>query len=259
MSEHDDFDVTGLRVLVTGSSRGLGEEIARYLAGRGAQVAVHGRDDQRLKEVRDAIVSAGGRAEIVRGDARDPDAVHAFVDSAAKALGGLDGLINNAGGSFGAASTELSANGFNAVVAANLTAPFLVAQAALPFLERARGSIVNIGSVTAMRPAPTFVHYAAAKAGLVALTRSLAAEWSPRGVRVNAVLPGLMETDAALDMLFGGDANKMAESEQKIGVGRLGTPKDLAMACRYLLSPAAAFVNGETLVLDGGPPNVPSF
>ena len=94
---------------------------------------------------------------------------------------------------------------------------------------------------------------------MVSLTRSLAAEWGSRGIRVNAVLPGLMGTESALESLFGNDADRIREAEGKIGVGRLGRPEDLGAACRFLLAPAASFVHGEVLVLDGGPPNVPSF
>ena len=259
MDARDDFDVSGLRVLVTGSTRGLGEGVAAYLARCGAAVAVHGRDEDRLKLVHDRLVAEGATAVVVRGDARDPEEVEAFVEEAARGLGGLDGVINNAGGTFQAAAAEMSPNAFGAVLRENLTAPFTVARAALPHLERSGGSVINIGSVSALHASPGFAHYAAAKAGVVSLTKTLAAEWGERGVRVNAVLPGLMATDAALESLFGNDPAKIEEAAAKIGVGRLGRPDDLGAACRYLLSPAASFVHGGVLVLDGGPVNVPAF
>ena len=255
----DDFDVSGLRVLVTGSSRGLGQGVAEYLARHGAAVAVHGRDEDRLETVRDRIESAGGTVVAVRGDARDPDQVVSFVEDAADGLGGIDGVVNNTGGTFQAPVEQLSPNGFAAVLTENLTGPFIVAKSALPHLEKSRGSLINIGSAAALRPSPTFSHYAAAKAGLVSLTRSLAAEWGSRGIRVNAVLPGLMGTDSALESLFGLDPERIDEAARKIGVGRLGRPEDLGAACRYLLSPAASFVHGEVLVLDGGPIDEPAF
>jgi NAD(P)-dependent dehydrogenase (short-subunit alcohol dehydrogenase family) len=258
-SARDDFDVTGLRVLITGSSRGLGQGIAEYLARCGAAVAVHGRDPDRVEAVRERLASGGATVAAVRGEARDAEAVDAFVRGAADALGGLDGVISNAGGTFGAAAEDISPNGFAAVIATNLNGPFLVARAVLPHLEATGGSLINIGSVSGLRPSPGFAHYGAAKAGLINLTRSLAAEWGARGVRVNAVLPGLLGTESSLESLFDNDPDRIRQAEDRIGVGRLGRPEDVAMACRYLLSPAAGFVNGEALVVDGGPPKVPGF
>jgi 3-oxoacyl-[acyl-carrier protein] reductase len=259
MSPGDAFDVAGSRVLVTGSTRGLGEGVAEYLAQHGAAVAVHGRDEERLEAIRSRLDAAGAKVVAVKGDARDADAARAFVDQAAEGLGGLDCLVNNAGGTFGASAEQLSPNGFAAVVTENLTAAFIVAKFALPYLKESAGSVINISSASALRPSPYFSHYAAAKAGLVSMTRSLAAEWGELGVRVNAVCPGLMATDAALESLFDNDPEQIRQAEGKIGVGRLGRPEDLGMACRYLLSPAASFVNGEVLVLDGGPPNIRAF
>lgn len=250
----DDFRVDGMRVLVTGSSRGLGAGVAAYLAAHGAAVVLHGRDEERLAKVRSGIEGTGGRAAVVRGDARDAEAVTAFVEEAAQAFGGLDALVNNAGGAFTAPAEALSPNGFASVVAANLTAPFVVAQAALPHLERSRGSIVNIASVAGLHATPNHAHYGAAKAGLMNLTQTLAAEWSPRGVRVNAVAPGIMATEAAMESVYSNDPERVTQAARRCGMGRLGTAEDLAMACRYLISPAAAFVNGAVLVLDGGPP-----
>jgi 2,4-dienoyl-CoA reductase [(3E)-enoyl-CoA-producing], peroxisomal len=256
---NDEFDIRGLRVLITGSSRGLGEGVAGYLARHGAAVAVHGRDEERLAAVREQLASEGATVVAVRGDARDPEAAEAFVGEAADALGGLDGVINNAGGTFQAPVDRLSPNGFAAIVNVNLVGPFIVAKCAFPYLEKSHGALINIGSVSALRASPSFSHYGAAKAGLVSLTRSLAAEWGSRGVRVNAVLPGLMATQSALESLFDNDPARIEEAARKIGVGRLGRPEDLGMACRYLLSPAASFVQGEVLVLDGGPIDEPAF
>jgi NAD(P)-dependent dehydrogenase (short-subunit alcohol dehydrogenase family) len=259
MRHPDEFDVSGLRVLVTGSSRGLGEGVAEYLAAHGAAVALHGRDTVRLEAVRARLAKDGGTVTVVTGDARNAGEAKAFVDSAADSLGGLDGLVNNAGGTFAAPAHEMSGNAFAAVVNENLTAPFIVAQAAFSHLADTKGSIVNISSASALRPSPTFAHYAAAKAGLLNLTKTLAAEWGPHGIRVNCIVPGLMATDAALESLFNNDPVLIKEAAGKIGVGRLGTPDDLGMACRYLLSRAASFVNGEALVLDGGPPNIHNY
>src|SRR5919202_2267836 len=146
MTDGDDFDITGCRVLVTGSSRGLGEGMAMYFAAKVAHVAVHGRDEKRVDAVRERIAAISDQVVAVRGDARDPDAARSFVEEAAEGLRGLDGVVNNAGGTFAAPASELSPNGFAAVVATNLTGPFNVARFAFPHLEESRGSLINIGT-----------------------------------------------------------------------------------------------------------------
>lgn len=249
MPTADAFDVTGRRVLVTGSSRGIGLGIATELRAAGARVTLHGRDQQALAAAAEEI-----DAPVVTGDLRDADQARDAVLAAVAAFDGLDAVVHSAGGSFVAAAVDLSARAFNAVVTTNLTAAFLVATAAFEHLERTGGSIVNISSVAAIRPSPQLAPYSAAKAGLNQLTGSLAAEWAGSGVRVNAVMPGIIATRAALSANYDDDPVRIAAAERRVGVGRLGRSDDVAHACRYLISPAAGFVNGATLVLDGGPP-----
>lgn len=254
MTDPDPFSIAGRRILLTGATGGLGSALAASLLGWGAAVAVHGRDEARLAQVRDDLAGAAGTVVAVAGELRDEDVVAAVVDGAVEGLGGLDGVINCAGGSFRAPVDRISANGFNAVLQTNLTTAFLVAKAAFSHLAATGGAIVSLGSVAGMRPAPELVPYGAAKAALGHLTTSLAAEWSGSGVRVNAVVPGLIATDAALRNNFDDDPVRIDAARMLIGVQRLGEPGDIAAACRFLLSPASSFVNGAVLVVDGGPP-----
>lgn len=245
------FDVTGHRILVTGSSRGIGRVVANHLARAGAQVVVHGRDREALEESYENVGATGW----VSGDLRDADQVERAIGSAVTQLDGLDGLVNNAGGAFVARAESLSQRGFEAVLATNLTSVFLAARAAQPHLAVDGGAVVNISSLASIRPSPGLTHYAAAKAGVNQLTTSLAAEWAGSGIRVNAVVVGSIATDAGLEANYGGDPDKIAAAERRIGVGRLGVPEDVAHATHFLLSAGSGFVNGTSLVMDGGPPD----
>jgi NAD(P)-dependent dehydrogenase (short-subunit alcohol dehydrogenase family) len=181
---------------------------------------------------------------------RDPAAVVALVSGVVERHGRLDVVVNNAGGSPFADAATMSPRLAERVIALNLLAPFYVAQAANAVMQQQEsgGSIVNIGSVAARRPAPGTSAYNAAKAGLAVLTRSLALEWAPK-VRVNQVTPGLVQTEA----------DTYAEGvERSIPMGRLATPADIAAACLMLCSPEARFITGADLYVDGGG-EVPSF
>lgn len=231
----------GRVALVTGGTRGIGRGIARRLAAGGARVVVCGRNDPR-------DLPAG--VDFVATDVRDPEQVDALVARVVEQHGRLDIAVNNAGGAPYAEAATASPRFSAAIVALNLTAPFFVGQAANRVMQAQEGggTIVNIGSVSALRPSPGAAVYGAAKAGLLSLTKGLAMEWAPK-VRVNCVSGGLIETD---DGMYYGDDGARARVAATVPLGRMGTPGDVAAAVCFLASPAAAYISGANLVLDGG-------
>lgn len=247
------LDFAGRAVLVTGGARGIGRGIAEAFLAAGADVVVCGRTDVPESD----LPYAGGapdpirRAHFVKGDVRDADQAASVVTAAAARFGRLDALVNNAGGSPSADAATASPRFSAAIVQLNLLAPLYCAQAANEIMQQQEGggSIVNIASVSGLRPSPGTAAYGAAKAGLINLTQSLAVEWAPR-VRVNSVAAGLVATGAAAEH-YGGPAG-MAEVSATVPLGRFGTPDDIAGACLFLASPLAGYVSGANLVVHGG-------
>ncbi|MGA2522079.1 MAG: SDR family oxidoreductase [Acidimicrobiales bacterium] len=242
------IDLSGRAVVVTGGSRGIGRGITEAFLAAGAEVTVCGRHEPPAGE----LPTAGGRtAAFVTADVRDAEQAAAVVAAAVDRLGRLDVLVNNAGGSPAVPAADASARFVAQVVALNLLAPFYCAQAANAVMQRSAdgGVILNIGSVSGLRPSPGTAAYGAAKAGLLNLTRTLAVEWAPK-VRVNCVVGGLIATEAADDH-YGG-AEGLAAVARTIPLGRMGTPDDVAGACLFLASPMASFVSGATLEVHGG-------
>ncbi len=233
----------GRRVaLVTGGTRGIGRGIAERLLAEGAQVAVCGRNES-------DDLSSG--STFFQTDVRDAEQVDALIDAVVDRFGRLDLLVNNAGGApyvdSGTASPRLTTS----TLALNLAAPFFVSQAANQVMQAQDegGVIVNIGSVSALRPSPGAAVYGAAKAGLLNLTQTLAIDWGPK-VRVNFVSAGLIATEQA-EAIYG-DADTIARVSATVPLGRMGTPRDVADAVIFLASPDASFITGSNLVLDGG-------
>jgi len=232
-------------VLVTGGTKGIGRTIAsRYLAG-GDIVTVCGRSSV------DELPSQGGEtAEFVACDVRDADAVDDLISGIVDRHGGIDVVVNNAGGSPHVLAADASPRFSESIIRLNLIAPLLVATRANVEMQLAgHGVIVNIASVSAVRPSPGTAAYGAAKAGILSLTRSLAVEWAP-AVRVVAVICGLIETELA--ELHYGDAEGVAAVAATVPLGRMGTPDDVADACLWLSSQAAGYVSGTAVTLDGG-------
>lgn len=235
-------DLAGRVALVTGGTRGIGRAIAIRMRDAGARVLVCGRSEPQT--LPDGI-------EFAAADVRDPDEARAVVDEVVRRLGRLDLAVNNAGGSPSVPAASVSPRLVTAVVQLNLLAPFFVAQAANAVMQDQPdgGLILNIGSVSATRPAPGTAAYAAAKAGLVTLTQALAIEWAP-AVRVNCVTAGLVRTqDTAAHY---GDEAALAAVAATVPLGRMASPDDIADACLLLASPLASYVSGANLVVDGG-------
>ncbi len=240
------FDFTGKRVVVCGGSKGIGRSVALGFAQAGARVSICARGQQALEATR-AELGAGGHAATC--DLADKAAVEGYVAAAAAALGGIDVLVNNASG-FGMQDDEA---GWSAGLAVDVMATVRASHAALLHLAKGKGSIINITSISGYRPSTNSTAYAAVKALLVNYTASQALALAPQGVRVNAVAPG--------SILFpGGSWEEQSKSNpdyfqsivDSIPFGRLGTPEEIADAVLFLASPAARWVTGQTLIVDGG-------
>lgn len=244
------FSLRGRRALVTGSSRGIGLAIAEAMAAAGSEVILHGRDTAALAAARAAIVAAGGRATIVTGDLADPDGPRALA-AAALAGGAVDILVNNAGINIRQSLPDLTTEAWDTVLRLDLSAAIFLAQALTPGMIAAGwGRIVNIGSIMSVRARAGIPAYAAAKHGLAGITKALAAELGPKGVTANAVAPGFVLTEGTA--VHQGNPAFMEMVEKRTPAGRWGSPQDIAGAIVYLASDAAGFVNGHTLMVDGG-------
>ena len=243
-----ELSYSGKVVLVTGGTKGIGRVIVQRFLDWGADVMTCGRTEP------DVLPRSGDRvAGFMAADVRDPDQAADLVDATVQRFGGLDTVINNAGGAPPADAATASPRFSESIIRLNLLAPLHVAQRANHHMQgRPDGSepgvIVNIASVSAVRPSPGTAAYGAAKAGVLSLTQSLAVEWAPK-VRVAALVAGLIRTEQA-DLHYG-DEDSIARVAATIPAGRLGTPEDLAQACRWLASPLASYVSGTAIWLHG--------
>ncbi|WP_327086996.1 SDR family oxidoreductase [Nonomuraea sp. NBC_01738] len=245
------FDLSGSKALVTGASRGIGRAIALAYAQAGADVALVSRSAEPLREVAKEIEALGRQAVVIPADLTDREAAAASVHTAIDALGRLDTVVNNAGGSnFLVEFKDLRLSGWDKLLRLNLDSAMAVCHAVAPhLLGRGSGSVINIASVAA-RGAPFLAPYAAAKAGLVALTKSLAIEWGAAGVRVNALCPGWTATDLNRN-LWEDEASGQA-TIRTVPMARWGTAEEMAHPAVFLAAPASAYMTGQVLSIDGG-------
>jgi 3-oxoacyl-[acyl-carrier protein] reductase len=248
----DAYRLDGFAAIVTGSSTGLGEAIARELSALGASVVINARDGERAERVAASIRATGARAIVHAGDITEPRTADALTAAAVEAFGRLDVLVNNAGRGNITPSEDLALADWEAVLRLNLTAPLLCAQAAFPHLVASgRGVVVNIGSILSSLGIAQRAAYAASKHGLVGLTKVLAAEWASRGVRVVGVDPGYVETEMVRANME--RAGFTAEDlERRTPLGRLARAEEIARVVAFVSSPAASYVTGTSVAVDGG-------
>ena len=240
------FDLTGKTALVTGASGGIGADIARALHARGAVVSLSGTRQEALVAL---ATELGERVHVLAADLSQPEEATRLITEAEAAMGRVDILVNNAGLTKDGLVLRMSDADWDKVINVDLAAPFRLARAALKFMLRRRaGRIINIGSIVGTTGNPGQANYCAAKAGLIGLTKSLAQEVASRGITVNLVAPGFIETPMT-DVLS--DAQR-TDLSAKIPLGRLGTPQDIAAAVVYLAADEAGWVTGTTLHVNGG-------
>lgn len=239
------FELSGRTALVTGASGGIGEAIARQLHAQGAAVVLAGRRSDALAALAEAL---GARARVQVAELSDPQAAEQLI-AAADNGGGPDVLINNAGLTRDNLAVRMKDEDWQTVLEVNLTAVFRLTRAALRGMMRRRwGRVINITSIVALTGNPGQVNYAAAKAGMIGMTKSLAAEVATRGITVNCVAPGFIETPMTAALA----EDQRRRLLERVPVGRLGTPADVAAAIGYLASEEAAYVTGQTLHVNGG-------
>jgi len=257
--------LAGQVAMITGGGSGIGFGIAELLAELGAHVVLASRKAEPLEAACEVIRSRGGRASAAPLDVRDPERVKAVVDAIVDEHGRLDVLVNNAAGNFYAPSATLSPNAWRSVVEIDLFGTFFCSQAVHAIMaKQGGGRIVNISMTLHYRGWPLMAHATAAKAGVDALTRTLAVEWAPQRIRLNAIAPGPIPTEGVkkaftppadsgvTDVFAAADARMAKYAEQAIPLGRWGSPRDIGNMVAFLASPAGDWITGAIFVIDGG-------
>lgn len=248
-----DFD--GKVAIVTGGGTGLGKAMALAMAKRGAQLVVASRNPENLQVAVNEIAAIEGAAPAVsvQTDVRNVEQVEQLMSQTVERFGKIDVLINNAAGNFAVPSEKLTPNGWNAVVGIVLNGTWFCSSAAgKQMIQQGSGCILNIIATYAWTGAPGVVHSASAKAGVLAMTRTLAAEWGQYGIRVNALAPGVMVTDAASKNLGFATEEIQEKLKKKIPVKRLTSPEEIAEVAVFLCSDKAGYITGDAITADGG-------
>jgi citronellol/citronellal dehydrogenase len=245
----------GRVIIVTGGGSGIGRCAAHELSSLGAKVALVGRKSEKLRTVETEIRSSGGDIAIWSLDIRDEAAVTEAIRGILARFGRIDGLVNNAGGQFASPVEKISAKGFDAVVRTNLLGGFLMARECYAqWMDRNGGAIVNMAA-DMWGGMPGMAHSGAARAGMINLTETMAFEWSPANVRVNAVAPGIIAS-SGMDTYPPERRDYIRSRGGRVPLGRFGTESEVSAAIVFLLSEAASYITGATLRIDGGTPNV---
>lgn len=250
-----DLDIDGKIVVVTGGAKGIGEATVRALAAEAAIPVIVDLDETAGKQLSEEITAAGARCELVVRDLAEPGQCQAAIDEVVQLAGRLDGLVNNAGLNDGVSIEDGTAEAFMTSLRRSLVHYFEMTHFALPFLKQARGAIVNVSSKVALTGQGGTSGYAAAKGGILALTREWAVDLSQYGVRVNAVIPAEVITPAYRQWLenFPNSDEKLAGIVEKIPLGkRMTKPEEIAASVLFLLSPQAGHITGQHVVVDGG-------
>ncbi len=252
------FSLAGKVALVTGGSRGIGEATALAFARAGADVAVSSRKLADLERVADQVRALGRRALAIEAHAGRMDQLAPQVERVVRELGQIDVLVNNAGTSFNAPAIEMDEKAWDSVMNLDLKGLFFLSQAAARAMrdQKTGGAIINIASVSGLRPQVPTAHYSIAKAGVVMATKALAVEWAEYGIRVNCVAPGAIETKLfnAIFSVFPAEQGKRVKqaAADRFPLKRVGEPREIADACLFLASNASSYMTGETLAVDGG-------
>jgi 3-oxoacyl-[acyl-carrier protein] reductase len=253
------FSLEGKTAIVTGGGTGIGKSIAVEFARAGADVAICSRKLEHLEPVSKAIHDLGRRTFAMAVDVRQEEQVKAMVERAASEWGRLDIMVNNAGASFRSKPEDISINGWNTVIGINLNGVFLGCKWAgrQMMQQKTGGVIVNISSIAGVYGSTMMSHYGAAKSAVITLTRELGVAWGRKGIRVNCIAPGPVETEGYLEVLkqAGPDGKKTYDAvAARVGMGRWGKVEEIAYPCIFLASDASSWMTGETIVIDGGPP-----
>ncbi len=258
MATKSPFSLEGKTAIVTGGGTGIGKSIAVEFARAGADVGLCSRKLEHLEPVAKAIHDLGRRSFAMPVDVRQEEQVKAVVERAVQEFGRLDIMVNNAGASFRAKPEDISINGWNTVVGINLNGVFLGCKWAGKQMmqQKSGGVIINISSIAGVYGSTMMSHYGAAKAAVITLTRELGVAWGRKGIRVNGIAPGPVETEGYLDVLHKTDpeAKKTYDAvAARVGMGRWGKVEEIAYPAVFLASDAASWMTGETIVIDGGP------
>lgn len=240
----------GKVAFVTGGATGITGGVAQAFAAHGAKIAITSRKEENLAAMKQTIEAAGGECFAVVADVRDYAAVENAIAQTIEHFGQIDIVVNGAAGNFLAAADQLSANGFGTVVDIDTKGTFNVCRAAFEELKRTKGQILNISATLHYLATPMQIHVSAAKAGVDAITRNLSVEWGRHGIRVNGIAPGPIEDTEGIKRLLPEPLKE--KITKKIPLGRFGKIKDIENAALFLTSDAAGYINGVTLVVDGG-------